>query len=634
MNPPKKQKTQHDSSKQEYDTKYEKEKRERKFLPKWAIGRDWLQDTESGMKCTLCKKYENTLKQQGILTSTVFIDGCTSYKSETISLHENSKAHKEASKIQAREQHPEQAEGHQAKKTLHAKEFSKMSILFRNAHALAKYRRPFSDFVWLTNLDEAKGLKVGQTYRNEKACRTFTKYIAQNASEKVLKYANEAKFLSITSDGSTDSSIQEQEIVFLRYVHEGNVEVRFVATKTPRSPDAVGIYNSILDALDGIGVTEDMLKMKLVAFGCDGASVMIGKKGGVATLLKSHIQPELVVVHCLAHKLELAYRDAVKKISLYDSTICLLMGVYYFYHNSPKQRAALEASYEALGLKSRMPSRVGGTRWLGHLLKAIKSFAEGYPAIRSQMEDCVASRVKGESQNKARGFLKLMKRGDVIGYIHLLQDIINPLKRLSGVLQDNNTTLADVSEQLEATMTTIETYKEMNGPCLSAFSEETKDGKYKGTTLTNSIKAQQFGKTRELLASNILAALETRFSSLEEGVAQATEIANFKRWPPHDQKDNIRLFGRADITTVFEHFENVLCHAGITKTDVMTEWTMLKSLLYTRYKEKVQELQWTDIHMIYTRSTKKNTRTLDRYRVFSVRYSLFSVLFQDAQVIL
>jgi len=44
---------------------------------------------------------------------------------------------------------------------------------------------------------------------------------------------------------------------------------------------------------------------KLVAFGADGASVNLGKKSGLATLLKQEV-PYLVDFHCLPHRLELA----------------------------------------------------------------------------------------------------------------------------------------------------------------------------------------------------------------------------------------------------------------------------------------------------------------------------------------
>ena len=43
-----------------------------------------------------------------------------------------------------------------------------MTNLFRNVHALIKKRRPFTDFIWMCELDEIKGVDIGETYRNEK----------------------------------------------------------------------------------------------------------------------------------------------------------------------------------------------------------------------------------------------------------------------------------------------------------------------------------------------------------------------------------------------------------------------------------------------------------------------------------
>ena len=60
---------------------------------------------------------------------------------------------------------------------------------------------------------------------------------------------------------------------------------------------------------------------------------MVGRKAGVATLLQRE-QSALVVVHCFAHKLELAFESAVKQFPLYGKVVkTLLMGLYYFYYN-------------------------------------------------------------------------------------------------------------------------------------------------------------------------------------------------------------------------------------------------------------------------------------------------------------
>lgn len=52
-------------------------------------------------------------------------------------------------------------------------------------------------------------------------------------------------------------------------------------------------------------------KTKTVAFGSDGAAVMVGAKKGVATLLKADI-PHVISIHCVAHRLELAAMDSIK----------------------------------------------------------------------------------------------------------------------------------------------------------------------------------------------------------------------------------------------------------------------------------------------------------------------------------
>ena len=49
----------------------------------------------------------------------------------------------------------------------------RLMAMVRNAHALAKYNRPIKDFVWLCELDRAKGTDVGDTYVNQQKGREF-----------------------------------------------------------------------------------------------------------------------------------------------------------------------------------------------------------------------------------------------------------------------------------------------------------------------------------------------------------------------------------------------------------------------------------------------------------------------------
>ena len=70
-----------------------------------------------------------------------------------------------------------------------------------------------------------------------------------------MKEINQTKFLGILSDGSTDSSIKEQEMFFLHYVIAGQVKVRFLQVKEVEKANAQGILSAMQECVnhDGMG---------------------------------------------------------------------------------------------------------------------------------------------------------------------------------------------------------------------------------------------------------------------------------------------------------------------------------------------------------------------------------------------
>jgi hypothetical protein len=97
----------------------------------------------------------------------------------------------------------------------------------------------------------------------------------------------------------------------------------------------------------------------------------------------------------MAHRLELAYKDSCKEMSLYQKAISTLaMGLYYFYQSSPLNRTNLrraaavfsrETSQEDVQESSSkqvvFPTRVSGTRWVGHINRALTNITSGYSYI-------------------------------------------------------------------------------------------------------------------------------------------------------------------------------------------------------------------------------------------------------------
>ena len=157
-----------------------------------------------------------------------FVIGGTNMKRTTLTAHEASDGHSVAVEHERnRTARPGTSIAEQSIQKMNRAAFDKLDKLFRNAYAIAKNNRPFSDYVWMATLDERKGLFLGETYRNEKACKEFIHSIANMEKDKVTAEMKDVKFITVVSDGSTDVSVSEKEIVYLRCCRQGIVREDF-----------------------------------------------------------------------------------------------------------------------------------------------------------------------------------------------------------------------------------------------------------------------------------------------------------------------------------------------------------------------------------------------------------------------
>ena len=71
------------------------------------------------------------------------------------------------------------------------------------------------------------------------------------------------------------------------------------------SPDADAIVACINDRFEKLKIELGKLK----AFVSDGLSVIVGKKGGVATKLSEQFASTMININCVCHRLALAWGD-------------------------------------------------------------------------------------------------------------------------------------------------------------------------------------------------------------------------------------------------------------------------------------------------------------------------------------
>ena len=103
----------------------------------------------------------------------------------------------------------------------------------------------------------------------------------------------------------------EQISTFIQFYDKdsGEVTVQFLfidnLLEKHDSANARAMFHTIHSNLQAYTLSTD----KLIGLATDGASVMVGRKNGLGAKLKD-VNPRLISVHCICHKLALACTDA------------------------------------------------------------------------------------------------------------------------------------------------------------------------------------------------------------------------------------------------------------------------------------------------------------------------------------
>ncbi|KAL7386854.1 hypothetical protein ABVT39_014860 [Epinephelus coioides] len=303
---------------------------------------------------------------------------------------------------------------------------------------------------------------------------------------------SDGKFISVMSDGSLYSAVMEEEMVYVRSASEGKVKVDFVGVKAVSKPDATNISEAVCSIMDS-EVSADW-KNKLVALTIDGASVMTGVNSGVVTKLRAD-RPYVLGIHCMAHKLELAFSDGIRKNVMARKVEDLLSGLYTLYHKSGVNRASLKQHFRELHMKALMPTRFKEATNINAVLRA-----------------------------KAKGFLNIAKDGGVLRFCCLLHDTIYQLSNLSKSLQRSVSVLAEAQSCLSSTQAVIEKYKLRPGPKLRAVL----DTDTYEEVLLKPTNADHHDKAKNELINSLCRCITAGFGDVNSGVLQAMRLTSFQ----------------------------------------------------------------------------------------------------------
>ena len=187
---------------------------------------------------------------------------------------------------------------------------------FTTAYFEAKNSKVFTDFEKLVSLQQANSIDMGHVLHSKTVAVNLIEHISSHIKKKLLtKIIKSRSKINVLADESTRVGDKLTLIVFLRASVDGkaapiNFPLDFVELE---SQCASHIADKIVDCLLKNGYTIELLQELFIGFCSDEASVMLGTKSGVGKLLKDKF-PDMILRHCLNHRLELAVGNTRESI--------------------------------------------------------------------------------------------------------------------------------------------------------------------------------------------------------------------------------------------------------------------------------------------------------------------------------
>lgn len=542
------------------------------FNKKWLTDFPWvIKDTGGkGMLCSLCRKHSRRPKKS-VTGRCAWVDvPCVTLTRNTLSKHELSEAHCDAVKLETQLCLSKKDGGIAgAFSAVQSSERRAMIGAFKCMYWLcAEQIAHTTNFTSLIALAKSLGatylndLCIGKNaqYTSERFIQEVVTCLGDVLSDGIFEEVRASPFFSLMTDETTDVAVVKEVVIYVRYLdQQRQIRTAFVGTVEACNGEA----NTIKNILTEFCLDNNLdLEHKFVAFGSDGAPVMIGRHNGVAALLK-RVVPWLIANHCVCHRLALASAQAADEISYLKEFKAVLGQLYRFYSYSAVRTSGLKEIQDILNDPRLKLTEAKDVRWLSHE-KAVSNLRRCLPSVITSLEREASERHDAQ----ALGLATFVRKYKFVATLLMLSDILPPLAALSRALQREDLDYSLVQPLLIGTIATLKNLKCTPGEHFNSLDTMIQDN-LKDFNIRLSPHDQRFRVSiYEKYIDAVVRHLEQRFPDVH--LLEAFTLFDGKSWP--EDPTLLNEFGFEYLVVLTEHFSLLL--DGNDK--VNSEWNVFK----------------------------------------------------------
>ena len=486
-------------------------------------------------------------------------------------------------------------------KVVERKEVAKdvLEKAFSVAYFLGKEHVANRKFLNLIKFAE-DSLEVNQlkyfNHRSEGSIREIFLVLGEIIKQELINCVQNVVSYGLMVDEVTDISVQSQMLTFIQFVSPltSCVEIAFLSVQNVleefASANSEALTYLIKGELQQCGLTLNDLKGRAT----DGAAVMIGKNNGVTAKLKE-LNPVIINVHCICHKLALACIDVNREIVYIKRVEDTLRQLWTYFENSPKRLAvllktqinikkcSLQLTKKSKQIVVKRMKKACSTRWLS-FEKSVTALYQEYEAVLYTLQALDESGCA-----TAHGLFKQLKEGKFLGVVFILKDVLPVLSHLSKAFQAGSVAFSQIGPLINTTKASLEELLETNSPVkkfeasLDSYTDNCEDLKMSAAQL------QQVYRLQEQYISSMVEHIEARFTGSSH-ILSALKIFDPVAVPESSDM-GFKVYGNKDISTLAEHFYQVDDDTSqqTRSSKLLAEWQQMKFNINENIKPNIPD---------------------------------------------
>lgn len=313
---------------------------------------------------------------------------------------------------------------------------------------------------------------------------------------------------------------------------------------------------------------------------------MIGCYNGVSTLLKEQF-PRLQTIHCMAHRLELAVKNAADTVNAVGHFKIFVDSLYKFYSMSPKNQRDLREIAANMDVVLLKIGKIFEVRWAFSSFLSLKALLKDYAPLHAHFLKVSALTTRSvDITSNCKGLVLKMSKWAFVAQLCMLKDALRTLKHLSLFFQSVNASLISAGSKIEqieqAKFEQAKSKIEQAKSCLLAMKdlpgkslnkmissfEETKS--FRGVILNKSpTDSSQFDSLKRQFFQSLHDNLVERFPCTD--IMNAAKVLDPREWP-NDIVERT-LFGDREVAQLCK----LLCFQSTEIVDVLSDFYLYKS---------------------------------------------------------